>query len=244
MERNTIKRDFNGEQREVDKVAWYGTIAILLVVIFVGGPSIAISYKKKMDRDRENWRPGKRNRLENDLEATNRNGEIVRLEQLRGKVWVMAYQYTDDENGSIEMAAVMKDLLEKFGDYPEFHMVSITANPTVDTPEKMDAWIKKYGIDSPRWWFLTADEKILSKYMYGEFKLIPSRITEKGIEQDKGIRIVDGKANIRGFQEVSHPVGGPTAKKFLYRDLEMVLDPSKKIADYEEIDFPKEALKK
>lgn len=239
MERKTITKEFNGERREIDKVSWYGTIICLLGIMAIGGTLVITSYLKKIREDAENWRPGKIARLEDNLEATNRDGRLVQLKELEDKVWVMAYQYTDCETGSKEMAAVMKDLLVRFGDHPDFHLVSISANPTVDTPEKMDAWIKEHGTDSPRWWFLTGEQDIFSKYMPNNFKILASRTNEEGqIDQDKNLRIVDGKANIRGLYGVSHATGGPTATKLLLRDLEMILDPSKKIADFEPIFFP------
>ena len=53
--------------------------------------------------------------------------------------------------------------------------MSISLNPEGDTPEKMDAFVKKSGVDAKNWWFLTGDEEKIRNYMLRYFKLFAVR---------------------------------------------------------------------
>ena len=246
MESETDKKENPGELGELNLVAWYGSIAGICLIIIAGSIFITRAYLKNHRLNQENWRPGKLYRLEEDLQAVNRDGSEVSLRELRGKVYVVGYQYTDCPGGCLGMAAVMKELYEIHGNNPKFHLVSISVNPKGDTPEKMDAWVKERGIDSPKWWFLTGDEERIRRYASRFIKFsIPQRNTDPALvatqgewAHDQRLVLVDGEANVRGFYGVMHPQGGETALKLLKRDLDMVLHPSKKLKDYPEIVFP------
>lgn len=221
-ESSTTTKEISGKPREINLFAWYGSIAglcgIILFATFSVMPAYLEDFKEKSAPDK--WRPGKIGRLEEDLVAINRDGKTVNLGMLEGKVYVVGHQYTDCPGGCLGMAEVMKELLEKYKDEPRFHLVSISANPADDTPEKMDAWVKDKGVESDKWWFLTGDEKVIRKYVVNQIKMIgsventePEKIAAEGKwSHDLRLFIVDEKANIRGFYGVMHPEGGPTAK--------------------------------
>lgn len=238
--------DIDTTPREINLVTWYGTIAGICAIILGGSFFITRAYLQNHRENMENWRPGKIGRLEEDLEAVNRDGKKVSLGQLRGKVYVVGYQYTDCPGGCLGMASVMKELHDKYQNHPKFHLVSISVNPAEDTPEKMDAWVKDKGVESDKWWFLTGDPKLIAKYMTNQFMLVPSKentdpsviATEGKWAHDQRLLIVDGEANIRGIYGVMDLQGGETAEKLLKRDLDMILYPEKKLSDYPPIKFP------
>jgi protein SCO1/2 len=189
----------------------------------------------------ENWRPPHIARLETDLDAINRDGKKVSLGQLRDKVYVAGYQYTDCPAGCLGLAAIMKMLEEEFGADPQFRLVSISVNPAGDTPGKMDAWVKEKGVDSPDWWFLTGDPEAFNKYMISKFKFYateeitdPALIATQGpYAHDQRLAIVDGDANIRGYYDVLNPQRADAEFERLRRDLKMVLNPKLKLADFQ-----------
>lgn len=246
MESETDNNDISREPREINLVTWYGTIAGLCALIIGGSLFITRAYLANHRENQKNWRPGKIGRLEDDLKLINRDGRNVKLSDLKGKVFVAGYQYTDCPGGCLGMAAVMEELYELHGKDPRFHLVSFSVNPKGDTPEKMNAWVKDKGVDVPNWWFVTGDEENIKNYMLRHFKFYateentgPLEIATQGQwAHDQRLVIVDGEANIRGYYGVMDPLGGETAIKFLKRDLDMVLNPEKKLGDYPEIRFP------
>lgn len=222
-------------------IAWWGSIIGVCLVIAFGSIFITRAYLVRNRYEMENWRPPHIARLETDLNAINRTGEKVTLGEMRGKVFVAGYQYTDCPAGCLGLAAVMKSLEEEFGDDPQFRLVSISVNPAGDTPEKMNAWVKEKGIDSSDWWFLTGDPGEISKYMISKFKFYateevtdPAQIAAQGpYAHDQRLAIVDGEANIRGYYDVMNLQRGGIEIERLRRDLKMVLNPKLKLSDFE-----------
>jgi len=230
------------ENSEIDRsklIAWWGSIIGVCLVIAFGSIFITRAYLVRNRYEMENWRPPHIARLETDLNAINRTGEKVSLGQMRGKVFVAGYQYTDCPAGCLGLASVMKSLEEEFGDDPQFRLVSISVNPAGDTPEKMDAWVKEKGIDSADWWFLTGDPGEISKYMISKFKFYATeKVTDPALAaaqgpfaHDQRLAIVDGEANIRGYYDVMNVQRGEIEIQRLRRDLRMVLNPKLKLSD-------------
>jgi len=219
--------------------AWWGSIIGVCLVIVFGSVFVTRAYLARRGYEMENWRPPHLARLETDLEAVNRDGAKVSLGQLRGKVYVVGYQYTDCPAGCLGTAAVMKLLETEFGSDPRFRLVSISVNPAGDTPEKMDAWVKEKGIDSPDWWFLTGEPQRIADYMISAFKFNGTiEITDPALaaaqgpySHDQRLAIVDGEANVRGYYDVMNVQRGEIEIERLRRDLKMVLDPELKLSD-------------
>jgi len=229
----------SAEEMRTKLIAWWGSIIGVCLVIAFGSIFVTRAYLARHGYEMENWRPPMIARLETDLSAVNRDGKDVSLGQLRGKVYVAGYQYTDCPAGCLGLAAVMKVLETEFGENPQFRLVSISVNPEGDTPEKMDAWVKDKGIDSPDWWFLTGKPGEITDYMISEFKFYgteeitdPALIASQGpFAHDQRLAIVDGEANIRGYYDVMNVQRGQVEIERLRRDLKMVLNPELKLAD-------------
>ncbi len=232
--------EYGDSSERAKLIAWWGSIAGICLVVALGSIFVTRAYLLRSAYEAENWRPPLIARLERDLAATNRDGAAVSLGELRGKIYVAGYQYTDCPAGCLGMAAVMKLLEAEFGEDPRFHLVSISVDPASDTPEKMDAWVKEKGIDSPRWWFLTGVPQEFAKYMISQFKFYATEeITDEALAaaqgpyaHDQRLVIVDGEANIRGYYDVMNVQRGEMEVERLRRDLRMVLDPSLKLSDF------------
>ncbi len=231
--------DETPEQLRAKLIAWWCTILGICAVVAFGSIFVTRAYLVRRSYEMENWRPPHLARLETDLEAVNRTGEAVSLGQLRGKVYVAGHQYPDCPAGCLGMAAVMKSLEAEFGDDPQFRLVSISVNPAGDTPEKMDAWVKERGVDSPDWWFLTGDPEAIAKYMISQFKFYATEeITDPALRaaqgpyaHDQRLAIVDGDANVRGYYDVLNVQRSQIEIERLRRDLKLVLNPDLKLSD-------------
>lgn len=220
-------------------IAWWGSIIGVCAIIAFGSIFVTRAYLARTAYENENWRPPHVARLETDIDLINRDGRKVSLSEMRDHIFVAGYQYTDCPAGCLGLASVMKDLEDQFGNDPRFRLVSISVNPAEDTPEKMDAWVKDKGIDSPDWYFLTGDPEEITKYMITEFMFQgtqentdPAVIASQGkYAHDQRLAIVDGEANIRGYYDVLNLQRGDIEYKRLVRDLKMVLNPELKLAD-------------
>jgi len=223
-------------------IAWWGSIIGVCAVIVFGSVFVTRAYMERRTYEIENYRPPHVAKLETDLNAINRDGSEVSLGQLRGKVFVAGYQYTECPAGCLGMASIMKLLEEEFGDDPQFRLVSISVNPASDTPEKMDAWVKKNGVDSEDWWFLTGDPDEIAKYMISQFMFFatekvtdPAMIPSIGeFSHDQRLALVDGDANVRGYYDVMSVERGELELQRLRMDLKLVLNPELKLPEIQE----------
>ncbi len=190
-------------------VVWWSTITGICAIIAFGSIFVTSSYLKKRKYEIANPRPGYLSKL-TDFTATNRDGTEVSFSQLAGDVWVAGYQYTDCPGACLGMAGVMKRLYDEFGKRDDFHLVSVSLNPAEDTPEKMNTWVTRHGIDADNWWFLTGDEERIRNYMIRNFKFFgvventePEVIAREGrFSHDQRLALVDGQGHVRGMYDV------------------------------------------
>jgi len=155
-------------------------------------------------------------RLEKDLEAVDSSGQKVRLSQLDGKVFLIAYVYTTCPRGCAEIVDKMRAMQEKFGADPRFHLVSVSLNPSHDTPEQLTTFREAHGLTTPNWWFLTGDQEALRYYMTKQVNLRPvidipekERLSPEDLfDHDTRVALVDAQSHVREYYDVTAPDPG------------------------------------
>jgi cytochrome oxidase Cu insertion factor (SCO1/SenC/PrrC family) len=122
-----------------------------------------------------------------DFSLTERGGQTIRLQDLRGKVWVASFLFTRCCTGCPRISA---DLLQLQKDLPEGAViVSFSVDPKYDTPPVLKAYADTLGADPNRWLFLTGNQDEIYQLIKEGFHL--------GVEQNQG------EARIPG-NEVTH----------------------------------------
>jgi len=99
-----------------------------------------------------------------EFTATDQAGKEVNLEQLKGKVWVADFIFTNCTTVCSPMTAQMAFLQKKLKDEGlDVSLVSFSVDPERDTPEAMIAYGENYNIDFSNWHFLTgySNEEII-----------------------------------------------------------------------------------
>ncbi len=219
-------------ERNFNPKLFWATIIAICAIIFSGSFFVTRSYQKYGEQIEQDDRPIFGSRLERDLDLINRDGQEVALGQLKGKIWVAGYQYTDCPSGCLGLAAIQSRLQQEFSSDPRFHLVSISLDPKEDTPEKMDEWVKDHGVDEPNWWFVTGDENEIRSYMMKYFKFYgrqentdPAQITAYGkYSHDQRLALVDGMGNVRGWYEVMDADFGEAELEKLRKDIRFLLN--------------------
>ena len=157
-----------------------------------------------------------RTRLEKDLEAVESSGKTVRLSQLDGKVFLIAWVYTTCPRGCAEVVEKMRSIQEKFGSDPRFHLVSVSLNPAHDTAEQLTRFREAHELTSPNWWFLTGDQEALRYYMTKQVQLRPvidipeaERMSPEDLfDHDTRVALVDAQSHVREYYDVTAPDPG------------------------------------
>lgn len=191
--------------------------AIIAVIAFGGVVGTQLLFKRIVPEvNRKAQRLPYLTRLEKDLEAVNSTGQTVRLSQLDGKVFLIAYVYTTCPRGCAEVVDKMRAMQKKFGDDPRFHLVSVSLNPAHDTPEQLTNFREAHGLTSPNWWFLTGDQEALRYFMTKQAGLRPvTDIPEKDrlspedrFDHDTRVALVDAQSHVREYYDVTAPDPG------------------------------------
>lgn len=149
-----------------------------------------------------------------DLTATERSGATVRFSDLRGKVVVAAYLYTQCPHGCAAITGQFQQLLREHGGDPRFQLLSVAIQPERDSVALLKAYAEAVGAtETSPWWFVTGDRQTLWDFMTDQVgmtpaKLIPEdeRITpDDQYEHDLRIALIDPRGRVRGYYSVFHP---------------------------------------
>ena len=155
-----------------------------------------------------------------------RNGRPITLAELKGKVWIANFIYTNCPDTCPIQSAQMREIQEDFKNEKDLLLVSITVDPTRDTPQVLSQYAKRFSADPARWFFLTGEKKTIYKFAQDGFRLgaveLPhEKRPESGATHTHSPRfvLVDRDAQIRGYYVSTDA----EAMKRLSRDLKVLL---------------------
>ena len=106
-----------------------------------------------------------------NFRLTERGGSTVTLADLRGKVWLANFIYTECTETCPLQSLQVQRLQEEFTGASELRFVSITVDPSHDTPEVLQRYADRYGADPERWLFLTGPKPAIHALARDGFKL-------------------------------------------------------------------------
>lgn len=133
----------------VVKLKW--TVMLLVVILLL------TACGKKEIQNAVNWPV-------EDFNYKNQNGESYGLEDLKGKVWVADFIFTNCEDVCSPMTYNMEKLqqMTKKEGIENIQFVSFSVDPTVDTPDVLKKFGENFNADFSNWNFLTGynDEEI------------------------------------------------------------------------------------
>lgn len=89
-----------------------------------------------------------------DFEFTERSGRIVRLGDLRGRIWVCSFFFIACPGPCLIQNTVIADLQKEFA-ASDVTWLSITCDPKNDTPAALQKYADRFRADPERWLFLT-----------------------------------------------------------------------------------------
>jgi protein SCO1/2 len=90
-----------------------------------------------------------------EFSLVERSGRRVSLSDLRGKVWIANFFYSQCTETCPIQTANMAALQNDFVHEPDVRFVSVSVDPEHDTPEFLRDYAGRYGADPERWLFLT-----------------------------------------------------------------------------------------
>lgn len=141
-----------------------------------------------------------------EFTLTERDGSIVSLQQLRGKIWVADFIYTSCTDTCPLQSAMMAKLQQEYATKPDFQLVSFTVDPERDTPQALTSYATKFQADGKRWYFLTGQRDRIVRLVEEGFHLAVATVSSDAdpagiIGHSPRFVLVDKDARIRGYYD-------------------------------------------
>ncbi|MDX6183542.1 SCO family protein [Flavobacterium sp. Fl-77] len=133
------------------------------------------------------------------FELTNQNNVKFSSESLKGKVYVLEFFFTTCPSICPKMNVSMLEIEKTFFGNPNFGIVSITIDPSHDTPQVLKDHAKLLGVKSSNWSFLTGDKAKIMDLSNKGFNLYAGENAKVngGFEHSGLFALVDKEGKIR-----------------------------------------------
>ncbi len=138
-----------------------------------------------------------------DVHLVSEKDKPVTLDQFHGEPAIYDFIFTRCTGTCPMMSTKLAKLTRTFDSSDNLHFVSISVDPTHDTPEVLRQYKSRYSND-PRWTLLTGDREAIVKLSVDGFKLSaaspPDAGTEMLLHSSKFV-LVDSNGMIRGYYD-------------------------------------------
>lgn len=133
------------------------------------------------------------------FELINQNGDSISNKNYKNRVYVLEFFFTSCPTICPKMNQSMKILENSFFGNPNFGLVSITIDPTTDTPKVLKAHYDLLKIKSSNWHFLTGDKTYIYDLANKGFNLYAGENKKVlgGFEHSGMFALIDKNGNIR-----------------------------------------------
>lgn len=138
---------------------------------------------------------------------TERFGQTVTLDTLKGSVWIADFVFTTCPGPCPMMTRQMANLQSDLADAPGVRLLTITVDPKTDTPQRLQEYAKQFRAVPDKWLFLTGDREAIFDLSTRGFRLAAIVDGEAAAESDHPILhstrfvLVDRQGQIRGYYD-------------------------------------------
>jgi protein SCO1/2/putative membrane protein len=158
------------------------------------------------------------------FEMTDQQGRTVRLEDLRGKVWVASFFFSTCKDCNKKTIPNLQKLQQELAGWPDVVLVSFSVFPEQDTTEQLVLFGEQAQVNPNRWLLLTGARDRTYSLIQESFKQAvgPNREPSPGREILHAFKfmIVDQNGKIRGYVDGTDP---DEVERLAHRVEELVL---------------------
>ena len=136
-----------------------------------------------------------------DFRLVDQTGAPFGPDRLKGRVWIADFVFTRCPDVCPRMTERLVGVHRALGE--RVNLVSVSVDPEYDTPERLAAFARANGAESPRWHFLTGDSRHVQQAVLRGFNVAFSRGSEDIATLTHGVHVVlvDGRGRIRGYYD-------------------------------------------
>ncbi|MBC8133696.1 MAG: SCO family protein [Deltaproteobacteria bacterium] len=139
---------------------------------------------------------------------TDQLGHAFGSRDLVGQVWVANFIFTSCQTMCPVLTQRMSEIAKRARHLgPTFHLVSFSVDPERDTPQRLNEYAAKHGVDAHKWAFLTGTMDAVQRAVVDGFKIgIDRQKTADDfweIVHGEHLVVVDRRLQIRGYFDAS-----------------------------------------
>jgi protein SCO1/2 len=153
----------------------------------------------------------------------NQDSIKITSKSMKGKVWIADFFFTSCPTICPKMTSQMKRLSIVTKDLSKhIQFISFSINPTYDSPSRLRAYRKRYGITANNWQFFTGDEEATHELGVNYFQVFANKDIESagGYAHSPAFVLVDKEGYVRGVY-----IGTDTKQvDLLQRDVRKLLE--------------------
>lgn len=134
-----------------------------------------------------------------NFQYTNQNGQPYGLEDLKGKVWITTFIFTNCETVCPPMTANMARLQQMTKEEKlDVQFVSFSVDPEVDNPEMLKLYVQKFTNDLSNWTLLTGySQEEIEKFAKESFQtLVDKPATTNQVTHGTSFYLVDQNGKV------------------------------------------------
>lgn len=102
---------------------------------------------------------------------TERSGKVVTQDDLQGKIWIAHFFYSQCGNECLVLGRRMESIQSRLKGDEDVMLVSMSVDPSNDTPEFLSYFARQFNAHPDRWWFLTGEKIGLYNLIIDSFLL-------------------------------------------------------------------------
>lgn len=141
---------------------------------------------------------------------TERSGRTIAPADLKGKVWIAHFFYSECQGPCNKTVPAMRELQKIFADKPDVRLVSISVNPENDTPELLKRYADDLGADPDQWLFLTGTETdvhtaIQKSFIHGVGRNKNAKSKGDAFDHAPSLLVIDRDGVIDGYVDGTAP---------------------------------------
>jgi protein SCO1 len=145
-----------------------------------------------------------------EFSLVERSGKKVTMADLRGKVWIADFIYTNCTDTCPLQTADMAKLQDRWLNETELKLVSFSVDPEHDTPRLLSQYASRFKADPKRWLFVTGGREEIARLIEDGFHLTVAPVSSGNhgsgvIAHSPRFVLVDRQGQIHGYYNNRDP---------------------------------------
>lgn len=143
-----------------------------------------------------------------EFSLVDQNGQVFDRHALEEGLSVADFIFTHCRSTCPRLTAHMQGLQARLSDVPNAQFLSVSVDPTNDTPEVLKAYMTKNELSEANWRFVTGEEQAIRDVVLNGFKLGLAEGNDQpdteAIMHANHFVLVDDKAQVRGYYRANN----------------------------------------